>query len=172
MGVAGAGKSVQGRILAEKNGYRWLSSGELLRQYIDGEKRQDMLRGKLLDDDELIDIFSKTILNKGADKLILDGFPRTLVQAQWLLEQHKQGKVNIELVILLEVPKAIVKERLLDRGRLDDNDQAINKRFEEHEKMTIPIINLYKTHGIRIHEVDGNKPVEVVSQSIESSLKN
>jgi adenylate kinase len=166
MGVAGAGKSKQGKILAEKLGYQWLSTGELLRRSVSGDAKQEMLKGKLLGDGELIRIMDKTLVSADQEHVILDGFPRTLPQAQWLLERHGKGIVNIDMVILLDVPKQAVKDRLLQRGRQDDNEQSINKRFEEHEKMTLPIINLYQQHGIRIEEIDAAKPIEEVTKSI------
>jgi adenylate kinase family enzyme len=62
-------------------------------------------------------------------------------------------------------------ERLLSRGRPDDTEEAINTRFEEHDKMTIPIIDLYKSYGIDVHEIDGSEPVETVSQNIAQLLE-
>jgi adenylate kinase family enzyme len=59
LGVTGSGKSFQGRLLADEYGYAWISSGEILRVLLSGEKRQKVLSGKLLDDDEMIQIISK-----------------------------------------------------------------------------------------------------------------
>jgi adenylate kinase len=172
MGVAGAGKSVQGEILADKLGYKWLSSGELLRKHISGEKQQQMLEGRLLDDSELIALFDQTLMNsEERNQTVLDGFPRTLAQAKWLLDQHKNGKINIESIVLIKVSRQVVMERLLSRGRPDDTEEAINTRFEEHDKMTIPIIDLYKSYGIDVHEIDGSEPVETVSQNIAQLLE-
>ncbi len=168
MGVAGAGKSMQGKILAEKLGYRWLSTGELLRGCMSGEQKEEMEKGKLLSDDELIKIMDKALLSVDQKHMVLDGFPRTLPQADWLLDKHEAGTLNIDMVILLEVPKESVLKRLLARGRRDDTEQAISQRFQEHEKMTLPIISRYKTHGIRVEEVNGEKPIEEVSQNIAS----
>ncbi|HMT55734.1 MAG TPA: nucleoside monophosphate kinase, partial [Candidatus Saccharibacteria bacterium] len=85
IGVAGAGKSVQGKHLSDLLGFPWISTGELLRMHISGEKRQRMLRGELLTDEELYEIVEpilKELMNES--QIILDGFPRTLAQAQWL----------------------------------------------------------------------------------------
>lgn len=168
MGVAGAGKSMQGKMLAEKLDYQWLSTGELLRKYISGGKKEEMLKGKLLDDRELIDIISKALSQSDQKHMILDGFPRTLVQAKWLLKCHEEGKLSLDKVILLDVPEDTVLERLLQRGRQDDNKETILNRFEEYEKMTLPIIELYGRHGIEVSKIDGDKSVEEVSQAITS----
>lgn len=172
MGVAGAGKSVQGRLLADKLGYVWLSSGEFLRQHIIGRKRQDMLEGKLLGDQEIIAVFDETLSELGTkNHQILDGFPRTLPQAEWLYKQHQKKRVDIEAVILLKASKETVKSRLVKRGRLDDNEQAISKRFDEYEKMTLPIIAFYQSHGIPIYEINGERSVEAVNSEITQLVK-
>lgn len=168
MGVAGSGKSMQGKILAEKLGYQWLSTGKLLREYVTGSKKEEMLKGKLLDDQELIDIISKALSESDQKHMILDGFPRTLVQAEWLLNSHKDGSLNLDKVVLIEVPKDTVLKRLLQRGRLDDNEETINQRFKEYEKMTLPIAELYKDNGIKVSEVNGDQSVEEVSRDISS----
>jgi adenylate kinase len=166
MGVAGSGKSMQGEILAKKLGYQWLSSGHLLREYVTGKKKEDMLKGKLLDDQELIGIISKALSEADQKHMILDGFPRTLVQANWLLKRHEEGKISLDKVVLLEVSKETVLKRLLQRGRQDDNEETINKRFEEYEKLTLPIIDLYTSHGIDVCRIDGGQSIEEVSRSI------
>jgi len=168
MGVAGSGKSMQGKMLAEKLGYQWLSTGELLRKYVSGHKKEDMLKGKLVDDKELIEIINKALSQSDQEHMILDGFPRTLVQAEWLLKCHENEQINIDKVILLEVPRDTVLKRLLDRGRQDDNKDTINNRFKEYEKMTLPIIDLYGSHGIKVSTIDGDQTVEKVNQDITS----
>lgn len=171
MGVAGAGKSVQGKLLADKLGYKWLSSGEILRQFITGEKRQQMLAGKLLSDQEMIEIVGNMLEHVHEDHdTILDGFPRTLSQAEWLLEQHKQKKLDLESVILLKVSTEVVRKRLLARGRPDDNEEALLSRFNEYEQMTLPIIDLYRKNGIKIHEIDGHRAIESISSEIIKQL--
>lgn len=168
MGVAGAGKSMQGKMLAGKLDYQWLSTGELLREYVTGDKKQEMLNGKLLDDKELIEIISKALKRSDQKHMILDGFPRTLAQAEWLLKRHEEGQLSLDKVILLEVPQDTVLKRLLERGRQDDNEQTIHNRFQEYEKMTLPIIKLYQQHGIDISKIDGDKTVDDVGEEIAS----
>ena len=93
MGVAGAGKSMQGRLFADEHGYAWISTGELFRVLVTGKRRQQMLEGKLLSDEEVIELIDKTLKLIDVDKeFLLDGFPRTKVQADWLLDQVKQDR--------------------------------------------------------------------------------
>ncbi len=95
-GVAGSGKSVQGKMLADHMGLPWLSTGEFLRMLISGERRKDMLAGKLLGDNEIIALVQR-IFNVVDTKheFILDGFPRSVAQADWLLNQVKHGQLKI-----------------------------------------------------------------------------
>ena len=81
MGIAGSGKSMQGRLFADEQGFAWLSAGELLRILVTGKRRHEMLSGKLLDDKEMIKILDKVFdLINLQDEFVLDGFPRTVVQ--------------------------------------------------------------------------------------------
>lgn len=173
MGLAGSGKGTQGKLLADKLGYEYLSTGEFLRTYITEERRKQMAAGNLVDDDEMIDII-KNFLKQSltADKSILDGFPRSKNQADWLILQHKSGAINIEALIYLNVPKEELIRRLLERGRHDDKEQAIRRRFEEYSKSTSPIIEDYMNQGIKVIEVDGKGSVAEIQALILESLDN
>src|SRR5690606_32018242 len=126
-------KSVQGRMLADTLGLPWLSTGEFLRMLIAGERRQQMLAGKLLDDQEIIALVQKIFgVIDIEQEFVLDGFPRTPAQADWLLSQEKHGQLDITAVIHLEASENAVQERLLSRGRPDDTKEAISERFTEY----------------------------------------
>ncbi len=167
MGVAGSGKSTQGKLLADEKGYAWLSSGEILRVLVTGTRRQEMLKGKLLSDQEMIQIFDKVFdLINPADEFVLDGFPRTLVQADWLAEQVKQGRLPYVKVFHLGASENIVHDRLAKRGRLDDSEAAIKNRFEEYKKVTLPIIDHLKKDGATIFEIDASKSADSIHHQI------
>ena len=108
-GVAGSGKSVQGKMLADYLGLPWLSTGEFLRMLISGERRKDMLAGKLIEDKEIISLVQK-IFNvvDTKNEFILDGFPRTVAQADWLLNQAKHGQLKLTAVVNLKADKKAV----------------------------------------------------------------
>ena len=93
MGLAGSGKGTQGKLLAEKLGYEYLSTGEFLRTYITEERRTKMAAGHLIDDKEMIEII-KDFLDKldSKNECILDGFPRSMEQATWLAGNMSQGR--------------------------------------------------------------------------------
>lgn len=167
MGVAGAGKSLQGRWLADELGLPWVSTGEFLRMLVTGERRRDMLSGKLLDDTEIIKMADKIFHMIDVDEqMILDGFPRTVEQANWLLAQHKAGLINVTKVIHLTADEDIVVERLLSRGRQDDTKAAIRQRFVEHKGVILPIISEFENSGISVQEVNGNGSPEEVRELV------
>jgi adenylate kinase len=172
MGLAGSGKGTQGELLAKNLGYEYLSTGEFLRQYIKGKRREEMLAGKLVDDQEIIEIINK-FLNSIAtpNQSVLDGFPRSLVQAEWLLDQHKQSKLNIESVVYLKVDEGVLIQRLTSRARADDHEEAIKVRFDQYKQSTLPILDLYKNHGIKILEIQGQGEVEQIQQDILDQVK-
>ena len=171
MGVAGSGKSSQGRQLADEKGLPWLSTGEFLRMMIAGDKRKDMLQGKLLGDEEIISMVQKIFAVVDTDdEFILDGFPRTAAQADWLLSQVKYGQLHVTAVIHLEASEEVVSQRLLSRGRQDDTEEAIRERFNEYEQAVLPILQHFKDAGIKVIDVSADQPVDAVHQLIDQAL--
>ncbi len=167
MGVAGAGKSMQGRLFADEHGYAWISTGELLRVLVTGRRRQEMLEGKLLSDEEMANILDKVFdLIDTTQEFVLDGFPRTIPQAEWLLEQAERGRFTVDAIFDLAASQDILRSRLQARGRLDDTDEAINRRFEEYERVTRPIISLFKERRIPVYEIDASRTPQEVHDSI------
>jgi adenylate kinase len=171
-GVAGSGKSVQGRMLADNLGYPWLSTGEFLRMLVSGQKRKDMVDGKLIGDKEIIQLVQKIFsLINTHEEFILDGFPRTVAQADWLLNQQKHGQLHITAVIHLMASEDVVEKRLMTRGRKDDTKAAIRERFDEYQQSILPILEDFKKSGVSVHDIDGSQPLEAVYESIKNSLK-
>jgi adenylate kinase len=167
-GVAGAGKSMQGRLLSDELGFAWVSTGEILRVLITGKRRQEMLRGKLLHDYEVIEILDKIFeLVDVKQQFILDGFPRTIPQADWLLQQSEKGRFGLDCVVHLAANEDVVRKRLLSRGRTDDTDEAIAERFKEYREVTKPILEHFEEEGVPIYNVDaGMTPKEVHDQIV------
>lgn len=171
MGVAGSGKSAQGRLLADRLGYPWLSTGEFLRMLIAGERRREMLEGKLLDDAEIITLVQKIFRIVDIEhEFVMDGFPRTSAQADWLLSQRKHGQLDITAVIHLKASEDVVLERLLQRGRQDDQAEVIRERFKEYEEATRPIIDEFKEDGVAVFDIDGVGDVESIHENIVRAI--
>jgi len=99
---------------------------------------------------------------------MLDGFPRTVPQAEALLELL--GKDGIEAVVLLRVPEEAIVERLLLRGRTDDTEETIRHRLEVYEKETEPVLRYLESQGVKIVVVDGMGSVDLIAKRIEGVL--
>lgn len=170
-GVAGSGKSVQGKMLADHLGLPWLSTGEFLRMMISGDRRKDMLAGKLLEDKEIIAIVQR-IFNviDIRHEFILDGFPRSIAQVDWLLNQEKHGQLKITAVVHLVANKESVKKRLLERGRQDDTENAIKERFSEYTGTILPILEHFKKANIAVYDINAEQSVDSVQEDIRSVI--
>lgn len=167
MGVAGAGKSMQGRLLADEHGFAWISTGEILRVLITGKRRQQMLEGKLLSDEEVIDVVDKVLeLIDTSEEFVLDGFPRTVKQADWLIGQAKKGRFELTEVFNLQASEDVVRSRLMERGRQDDTDAAINERFREYRAVTLPILEHFKQEQVKVCDIDASQAPRQVHDDI------
>lgn len=171
MGPAGAGKSLQGHALADEYGYAYLSTGELFRVLITGRRRHEMLEGKLLSDDEVIKTVDRALeIIDTSQEFVLDGFPRTKAQVNWLLDQYKNGRFDKPVVINLEIEEDIIHERLHKRGRPDDTEEAIARRFNEYRSVTYPILAYMAQKDIEIHDINAAQPAEDVREDIIEAL--
>lgn len=171
MGVAGSGKSAQGRMLADEMGLPWLSTGEFLRMLVAGERRQQMLAGKLLEDDEIISLVQKifTVIDP-SEEFVLDGFPRTVGQADWLLSQVKYGQLEVSMVIHLIASEEVVTARLLKRGRPDDHQASIAERFREYGEAK-SIIEQFKNSGVKVYDINAERTVGEVHADIMALIR-
>lgn len=172
LGVAGSGKSTQSKLLAESNNLAWISIGELLKNNIKDHRKNDMLNGKMLEDSVVIEILEKRLQDLGnKEKFILDGFPRTKNQAQWLINNSTMPGREVIAVVHLVAKEIIAKERLLNRGRQDDHEKAIEERFYEYENTIKPIISEFSRAGVKIIEVNADQDQAIVSKEIKLNLK-
>lgn len=87
------------------------------------------------------------------------------------MDQHQSKNLDIEALIYINVPHEELVERLLARGRHDDNEKAIMKRFEEYARSTAPIIENYRKKGIKIIEVEGRGEIDDIHRKILTSLR-
>lgn len=166
-GVAGAGKSMQGKILADEYGYAWISTGEILRVLVTGKRRQEMLQGKLLSDEEMTTILDKVFeLIDPTQEFVLDGFPRTIPQADWLLDQVHAGRFKLTAVVNLSASEDVVKQRLISRGRQDDTDEAIAERFREYRSVTLPILEHFRQEGVDVCDINAAQDPRIVHDEI------
>lgn len=171
-GPAGAGKSVQGQMLAARNGWRWLSAGQLLRDTHDIELIKQMQSGKLVDSSQVNQLMGEAIKRSHiVDNVILDGYPREMSQAKWLIENRTHHGRDIKLVVVLEVPKSELLKRLEVRGRVDDTPDAIDERLKIYRTEMYPILSYMTEQEINIVHIDGVGTVGQVHDRIMEELQ-
>lgn len=170
-GPAGSGKSVQGQILAARQGWRWLSTGQLLRDTHDPLLLKTMQEGKLVDPAKVNEIIRDALSRaSNVDNVILDGFPRVLEQAHWLIESQPLHGRSIGLVVVLEVPQAELEKRLELRGRADDDKNTFDERMRSYRQEIYPLLNYFTEQDVNIVHVDGSGTVGQVHDRIMEEL--
>lgn len=167
-GPAGSGKSTQGKILANKFGWRWLSVGQVIRET--GKFEEITKRGELVDNKIVIGLMNKEIEHAEAEgvELILDGYPRDVEQAKYIVSSGMYEKVNG--VIVLEVAMEELWKRIKERGRVDDVEEVVKRRFEIYEQNICSILPILEEKGVKVVKVDGvgsyNEVTERLCQAI------
>ena len=184
-GPPGSGKGTQSAPLARVLGVPHISTGDMLRREIaDGtplgrEAEPIMRSGALVSDDILIRMIEHRLGEPDATSgVLLDGFPRTVAQAQALDAMLQRRGTRVGLVVLLEVDSATllgrIEKRGREEGRSDDNAAAFQVRMDRYSADTAPILDYYRRTGVRIANVDGlGTPDEVrdrISTAVESSM--
>lgn len=170
-GPAGAGKSVQGQILAARHGWRWLSAGQLLRDTRDAEINQYLQEGRLVPVEVMSRVIDRALKDAaGIENIILDGFPRDLEQAVWLFEDDHLSGHKVDLVVVLEVPRQEILERLRLRGRADDTPEAVDVRLGIYRKEIYPILDFLNERQVPIVHVNGVGKVGQIHDVIEQEL--
>src|SRR5579871_474026 len=167
-GPIGSGKSEQGQRLAKRLGCPWISSGQLLREQANKKNQAVMETGSLVNDDYIISLLDEKFneIDAAHKEFILDGTPRTLAQAQWLISKINSRELKFTAIIMLKVSKKIVLKRLVGRGRRDDDLKVIDERLKEYKTNTIKAIKYLRMEGLRLDEVDGEKTPQQVEKTI------
>lgn len=171
-GPAGAGKSVQGQLLAARNNWRWISTGQLLRDTHDIELLKEMQTGKLVSPETINSLMGDALKRaQNIDRVILDGFPRQLSQAKWLIESQPEHQRSIALVIVLEVPRSELLKRIEVRGRVDDTPEAVDERLKIYRTEIYPILTYLTEQGVNIAHIDGTGSVGQIHDRIMDELE-
>ncbi len=171
-GPPGSGKSVQGQLLAARHGWRWLSTGHLLRETSNIEVVAKMRKGMLVDDDLVNHVFDEALHGaKDIDHVIVDGYPRHVKQAQWLLQLLPKHARTIEAVIILDVDDDEILHRLEIRGRLDDAPAIVCARIKDYRDKTQPVIDFLQDQGIHVEHINGMGSVGSIHDQIEEVVE-
>jgi len=186
LGPPGAGKGTQSQLISDKLGIPQLSTGDMLRAAVKAgtpvgmKAKKIMAEGGLVHDEIVIGIIADRIAEPDCAKgFILDGFPRTLAQADALDALLKSRGSKIDCVIELKVDDTKLVDRIECRARetqaaggavrADDNADALKTRLIAYYRETAPIIGYYFAHGL-LKPVDGMAPIEDVSRQIDEIL--
>lgn len=172
LGPPGAGKGTQAERLAASHNLLHLSTGELLRAEVAAgsalgqEAEAVMARGELVSDSLVLAIV-RARLTCCSGGWLLDGFPRNLAQAEALQQLLEEIGQPIELVVLLALDDETLVERLLARGRTDDNEAVIRNRLVVYSDQTEPLIAYYRAQGL-LSSVEANGTVEAIAERISA----
>jgi adenylate kinase len=211
LGAPGVGKGTQAKRLMEEFGIPQISTGDILRAIKNdptkAQTQETFMAKALMDQGQLVpdDLVNQLVADRLAEPdtqhgYILDGFPRTLKQAEWLDDQLVAYMLPVVAVSLV-VPQQKLLERITGRlscpvcgtiyniyseppkiagicdregavltQRVDDTEAAFNKRMKEFEAKTAAVIEYYRSHGNRFAEVDGDMHVDDVTHAIRSTL--
>jgi adenylate kinase len=178
MGAPGSGKGTQAVRLAEHFGLTHISSGDLLRRHVTegtplGQAVQRYVsRGDLVPDSLVMDVLRKPVVAASeTGGYILDGFPRTVEQAELAYATAKELGVAAQVAVHLDVDRAELVRRLLARGRgSDDTAEVIDHRLEVYEEHTVPMLDYYARRE-ELVRVDGSRTPDEVSWSLVSALQ-
>lgn len=171
-GPPGSGKSVQGELLVKRNGWHWLSTGQLFRESSDPEVLARLEKGELIDDALTNRVLADALKKmKDETRVVLDGYPRNRTQAEWLDEHLPEHGREIAAVIVFEVPKEELIRRLAGRGRAEDSPEVIEKRLAIYFERTKPVLDFYEQHHVPVMVVDGHGDVSVVHERIQQAVE-
>jgi adenylate kinase len=197
MGAPGAGKGTQARLIQERLGLPQISTGDMLRALATDDIHTTQASGRLISDAVVIDLVrQRTAVDDCRNGYVLDGFPRTLVQAE-MLDQLANAEEKRLRAILIDVAASVLEKRLTGRRncpvgkeiyniyfkpprldntcdvhevqllqRADDTIDKVQVRLEAYEKQTAPVIDYYKQAG-RLEIVDGDQETETIYSELE-----
>ena len=180
-GPPGAGKGTQARYLVNKlNGFQ-ISTGEMLRSEIQKNSEigkmiiNDMNDGKFVDDEIVNKLIKNVVFDpQKKEKLIFDGYPRSLSQAKNLDKLLNESNQKIDFIFFLNVNKETIIKRIEKRKvlekRLDDESDTILKRYDTYMETTKPVLDFYSKNP-NFNEIDGSLEIDEITAKIDTFLK-
>jgi adenylate kinase len=165
LGPPGSGKGTQAQPLAEARGLQYVSTSALLRR-ARGDVQRYIEAGDLVPDDLVVDEVRRALGDGG---YVLDGFPRTVAQAEALDAVLESADRPLPQALLLDVPDEEVVQRLAGRGREDDDPETVRHRLRVYHDQTEPVIGYYEQRG-RLRRVDGCGDAADVGRRLAGAL--
>ena len=179
-GPPGAGKGTQSKYLVHKLNNFQVSTGDILREEI--KKNSDigqqitsnMNEGKFVSDEIVNSLIEKLMLDpRKKDKLIFDGYPRSLSQAKYLDLLLDNSNQKIDHIFFLNVNKNTIIERIEKRktleNRSDDNADTILKRYDTYMETTRPVLDYY-SKNLNFHEINGTQEIDQITKEMEAFI--
>ncbi|MFM9861103.1 adenylate kinase [Pseudoxanthobacter sp. M-2] len=187
LGPPGAGKGTQAERLVRKHGIVQLSTGDMLRAAVDAgteiglKAKAVMDAGQLVSDEIVVGIVADRIEEPDAHNgFVLDGFPRTIAQAEALDRMLDDKRMQLDAVIEFQVDEEALVGRIVKRAdeakaagkpvRKDDNPDVFRRRLQEFRAMTAALSPYYRARGM-LHTVDGMAPIDSVETAIEAAIR-
>ena len=183
LGAPGAGKGTQSARLVAERGLTQLSTGDMLRDALargtelGKQAKAIMDAGKLVADDIILAMIRERLTaSTGGNGVILDGFPRTIAQAEGLDKMLEEMGLHIDHVIEIGVDENVLADRIMTRAkesdetRDDDSVEVLQKRLKVYHESTAPIIPYYQNRG-KLSVVDGMQSIDAVASAIDAILK-
>lgn len=179
-GPPGAGKGTQAAFIKEKYDVEHISTGDVLREAVKNQTEVGLLaksfmdKGELVPDEVVIEIIKQKILSLGKKGFMLDGFPRTIKQAEALDKVLKNQKLDLDTVLLLEVDDEEVVERIMKRQKIeqrdDDSEDVVRNRLKVYREQTSPLKDYYSQKGL-LEVIEGVGDISDISKKIDNVLK-
>jgi adenylate kinase len=181
LGPQGAGKGTQGRLIAAEHGIPHVATGDMLREAMaEGSELGQRVRpiydaGRLVPDDLMIALIRERLRAEDAQKgFVLDGFPRTMPQAEALEEMLREIGRELDVVFEFQLEDMVGRERMLKRaaeeGRADDTPEVIERRLRLYHEETEPLIEYYRTRG-NLVGIHADRPIDAVFAEIQQALE-
>ena len=178
LGAPGSGKGTQAEKIVQKYQIPHISTGDLLRAEVAagtglGQRADVIMKsGALVSDEIILDMVRSRLSNPDVDNgFMLDGFPRTLPQAEGLDKLLTEMDQPLDVVLFLDVDYSEIMQRLLARKRADDNEDTIRKRLQVYEAETAPLIDYYKTKG-NLRSVQGIGTIDEITTHVFKTLSH
>ncbi len=176
-GPPGSGKGTQAAIISKRFGMPHVSTGQMLRDEVEagsdlGREVAPIIKsGELIPDDMMVRVIEHRISQPDAEHgVLLDGFPRTVPQAEELDAMLERTGREIGVVLFFDVPEDELRKRIAHRAevdhRADDSPEAYVERMRVYEEKTAPVVGYYQDRGTRIEFVNGHAPIGAVTDSI------
>jgi adenylate kinase len=181
LGPQGAGKGTQGKLISREYGIPHIATGDILRAAIAagsalGRQAEPLLAsGQLVPDDLMIELIRDRLANEDTERgVVLDGFPRTAVQAEALDEMLSEIDRPLGVVFEFQLPEEMAVQRLLRRaeeeGRADDTPDTIRTRLRLYHEQTAPLVEYYRARGILV-PIHADRSIDEVFQEIQQALE-